>query len=159
MADLASRRQAAFHRRRAAYLTNAWPYAHGTDHTTISADWLGGTVRSEGSWHTPDVLGDQSWPMSVCWCATPSAMSLPQRSDRWLNLAGFLLALCCFALPFSGWSTDPCTTAKLTYLGTQRGGRWRHRRGHWQLMFAIRPGCRSDLHASRSWAAAACQGL
>jgi hypothetical protein len=45
-------------------------------------------------------------------------MRLPQRSDRWLNLAGFLLVLCCFALPFSGWSTDPCTTAKLTYLGT-----------------------------------------
>jgi hypothetical protein len=45
-------------------------------------------------------------------------MRLPQRSDRWLNLAGFLLVLCCFALPFTGWSTDPCTAVKLTYRGT-----------------------------------------
>lgn len=45
-------------------------------------------------------------------------MRLPQRSDRWLNVAGFLLVLCCFALPFNGWSTMPCTTASLTYLGT-----------------------------------------
>jgi hypothetical protein len=52
------------------------------------------------------------------WCARQSAMRATRRGDRWLNVAGFLLVLCCFALPFNGWSTDPCTGTKLTYLGT-----------------------------------------
>jgi hypothetical protein len=37
---------------------------------------------------------------------------------RWPGAVGFLLAACCFALPFSGWSGEPCTTATVTYRGT-----------------------------------------
>lgn len=33
-------------------------------------------------------------------------------------MVGFLLAACCFVLPFSGWSSEPCTTATVSYRGT-----------------------------------------